>query len=132
MSEEVTTIWATGRRKSAVARVRLRRGSGAVKVNSCDLEGYFPVERDNQAVLAPLKATKCLGKYDVTVTVKGGGRMGQAGAAMLGVARALNKMSEEYTPVLREGGFLTRDSREVERKKYGRRGARRGFQFSKR
>lgn len=132
MSEESAAILATGRRKSAVARVRVHRGTGVVKINSRDLENYFPVERDHAAVLAPLKATKTLGKYDITVTVDGGGRTGQSGAVMLGVARALVRISEEHIPVLREGGFLTRDSREVERKKYGRRGARRGFQFSKR
>lgn len=132
MSEEGATIWATGRRKTSVARVRLHRGGGSVTVNSRELDNYFPVARDHAAVLAPLKATKTLGKFDVIVTVKGGGRTGQAGAVMLGVARALRKTSEDHLPVLREGGFLTRDSREVERKKYGRRGARRGFQFSKR
>ena len=132
MPEEGTTIWATGRRKSSVARVRLRRGTGAVRINSRDLETYFPVERHRSSVLAPLKATKTLGKYDVIATVRGGGNTGQAGAVMLGVARALNKISDELTTVLRDSGYLTRDGRMVERKKYGRRGARRGFQFSKR
>ena len=132
MPEEATTIWATGRRKSSIARVRLRRGTGAVSINSRELEIYFPVERHRGAVLAPLKATKTLGKYDIIATVHGGGISGQAGAVMLGVARALNKISDELAPALREGSYLTRDSRMVERKKYGRRGARRGFQFSKR
>ncbi len=132
MSEDIASIWATGRRKSSVARVRLRRGSGAVRINSRDLERFFPIERDRGAVLAPLKATKTLGKYDVIVTVRGGGATGQAGAIMLGVARALEKLSDENAQVLRDGGFMTRDSRMKERKKYGRRGARRGFQFSKR
>lgn len=132
MAEDAATIRATGRRKSSVARVRLRRGSGVVKINSRDLEIYFPIERDRAAVLAPLKATKTLGRYDVIAKVSGGGDTGQAGAVMLGVARALNKASEDHAPVLRENGFLTRDSRMKERKKYGRRGARRGFQFSKR
>ncbi len=132
MVEEGATIWATGRRKSAVARVRLRRGSGVVRINDCDLEGFFRVERHRAAVLAPLKATKTLGRFDIIAKVSGGGITGQAEAVMLGVARALNKVSGDLYPVLREEGFLTRDPRMVERKKYGRRGARRGFQFSKR
>jgi len=132
MAEEGAIIRATGRRKSSVARVRLRRGTGVVKVNESDMESYFTVERDRAAVLAPLKATKTLGKFDVIVCVEGGGRAGQAGAVMLGVARALNRVSDEHDAALREGGFLTRDSRMKERKKYGQRGARRGFQFSKR
>ena len=132
MVEEVATIWATGRRKEAVARVRLRRGSGVVKINARDLENYFPVERDRAAVLAPLKTTKMLGKFDVIAKVSGGGLTGQADAIMLGMARALHKVSTDLYAALREGGFLTRDSRMKERKKYGRRGARRGFQFSKR
>jgi len=132
MAEEGVTICATGRRKTSVARVRLHRGSGVVKINTRDLEVYFPTERNRAAVLAPLKATKTLGKYDVTAKVSGGGPHGQADAIMLGVARALHQTSEEFDPILREGGFLTRDSRMKERKKYGRRGARRGFQFSKR
>ena len=133
MIEEGTTICATGRRKSAVARVRLRRGSGEVKINALDLGGYFPIERHRQVVLAPLKATKTLGKFDVVAKVNGGGPSGQADAIMLGVARALSRLGGNDVDVpLRDGGFLTRDSRMKERKKYGRRGARRGFQFSKR
>lgn len=133
MTEETThVITATGRRKTSVARVRLHRGAGAVKINGRDLEAYFPVERHSGQVLAPLRATKTLGKFDVTAQVSGGGIEGQAGAVMLGVARALSRISPETDPALREGGFLTRDSRMKERKKYGRRAARRGFQFSKR
>lgn len=132
MVQEGATICATGRRKSSVARVRLRRGSGVVKINTRDLEDYFPVERRRHAVLTPLKVTKTLGKFDVTVKVRGGGQSGQAGAIMLGVARALQQVSDDLDSPLREAGLLTRDSRIVERKKYGRRGARRGFQFSKR
>ena len=132
MIDEGTTIRATGRRKSAVARVRLLRGSGEVKINSRNLENYFPVERHRAVVLAPLKATKTLGKFDVVAKVAGGGASGQADAIMLGVARALHKLSPDLDDPLRGGGFLTRDSRVKERKKYGRRGARRGFQFSKR
>jgi len=126
------TILATGRRKSSVARVRVRRGAGAVKINNRELDAYFPVERHRSAVLAPLKATKTLGKYDISADVMGGGLVGQADAVMLGVARALLKLGSENEGALREGGFLTRDSRMKERKKYGRRAARRGFQFSKR
>jgi small subunit ribosomal protein S9 len=127
------TILATGRRKSSVARVRVHRGAGVVKINSKELDIYFPVERHRNAVLAPLKATKTLGKYDISAEVSGGGMVGQADAVMLGVARALLKLGgAENEAALRDGGFLTRDSRMKERKKYGRRAARRGFQFSKR
>ena len=132
MVEEGATTLATGRRKTSVARVRLKRGTGAVKINDRDMEAYFPVERERAAVLAPLKATKMLGKYDVTAKVSGGGLIGQAEAIMLGVARALRTISSDLDPALRESGFLTRDSRMKERKKYGRRAARRSFQFSKR
>jgi len=130
--DETTVIRGTGRRKSSVAGVRLRRGTGVVKINQREMENYFSIERDRAAVLAPLKATKTLGKFDVIVKVTGGGRSGQAGAVMLGLARALHKVSDDLDEPLREAGFLTRDSRMKERKKYGRRGARRGFQFSKR
>jgi len=132
MTEDGSTIWAVGRRKSAVARVRLRRGSGQVLINQRDLDSYFTIERERATVLAPLKVTKTLGKFDVIVRVSGGGPTGQAEAVRLGLARALSTVSEENIPPLREAGFLTRDSRIKERKKYGRRGARRGFQFSKR
>ncbi len=130
MADEM--IRATGRRKTSVARVRMLRGTGVVKVNAKELDIYFPVERHRAAVLAPLKATKTLGKYDITADVTGGGPLGQAEAVMLAVARALDKSGPENDPLLREGGFLTRDSRMKERKKYGRKAARRSFQFSKR
>lgn len=132
MAEESSYSWATGRRKSAVARVRMRRGSGGIKVNRRDVESYFHTERDCATVLAPLKVTKMLGHYDVIATVRGGGPTGQAGAVRHGIARALMASDDKTEAVLREHGFLTRDSRMKERKKYGRRGARRGFQFSKR
>ena len=132
MTEEVKYYLGTGRRKTAVARVRLARGSGQVTVNRRDLDAYFTTERGRARVLAPLKATHTIGKFDVFVNVRGGGPYGQADAVMLGVARALCSAVEEAEAALRAGGFLTRDSREVERKKYGRRGARRGFQWSKR
>ena len=132
MVDEGGLILATGRRKTSVARVRLRRGTGVVKINSRDLENFFPIERHRAAVLAPLKATKTLGKYDVIAEVTGGGLSGQSEAIMLGVARILHQISADNDPVLRESGLLTRDSRMKERKKYGRRAARRSFQFSKR
>jgi small subunit ribosomal protein S9 len=132
MAEEAGTVVATGRRKTSVARVWVHRGTGVVKVNSRDIENFFPIERHRSAVLAPLKATKMLGKFDIIADVFGGGPSGQAEAIMLGVARALRRISSETDPALREGGFLTRDSRMKERKKYGRKAARRSFQFSKR
>lgn len=125
-------FWGTGRRKTSVARVRLRPGSGSFEVNKKALDKYFTEERDRQDALAPLQATETFGKVDVFVNVRGGGITGQAGAIMLGVARALKKANSEYDDALRAGGFLTRDSRMKERKKYGKRGARRSFQFSKR
>ena len=125
-------FWGTGRRKSAVARVRLRAGRGEFQVNKKPLDKYFTEERDRLDAVAPLKATETDGKVDVFVNVTGGGITGQAGAIMLGVARALKVANPEYDDALRAGGYLTRDSRMKERKKYGRRGARRSFQFSKR
>lgn len=132
MTEEGAIYLATGRRKTSIARVRVRRGTGVVKINDRDLDSFFPVERQRSHVLAPLKATKTLGKYDITADVQGGGPTGQADAVMLGVARALHQISADNDPVLREEGLLTRDSRMKERKKYGRKAARRSFQFSKR
>ncbi len=125
-------FWGTGRRKSSVARVRLRPGGGDFTVNGKPCEEFFTRERDQAAVRAPLTATKTLGQFDIHVNVKGGGPTGQAGAVLLGIARALCKAQTDLEDALREGGYLTRDSRMVERKKYGRRGARRGCQFSKR
>ncbi|MBI4580603.1 MAG: 30S ribosomal protein S9 [Planctomycetes bacterium] len=125
-------FWGTGRRKTAVARVRLRAGGGKFEVNERPLETYFTEDRDRNDCTAPLKATETLGKVDVFVNVSGGGITGQAGAIVLGVARALKKANPQYDGALRAGGYLTRDARQVERKKYGRAGARRSFQFSKR
>jgi len=124
--------WGTGRRKTAVARVRIRPGSGKFLINDREVDNYFTEERDRKDVRAPLVATGTLGKFDVMVNVKGGGLSGQAGAIVLGVARALREADETLEHILREGGYLTRDSRMVERKKYGQAGARRRFQFSKR
>ncbi len=124
--------WGTGRRKTAVARVRIRPGDGKFLVNGREIDAYFPEDRDRKDVTAPLKATSTFGKFDVFANVKGGGPSGQAGAVLLGVARALRKADSTLEHTLRDGGYLTRDSRMVERKKYGQRGARRRFQFSKR
>jgi small subunit ribosomal protein S9 len=122
----------TGRRKTAVARVRIQDGSGKLTINERELNEYFPMERDQQMILAPLKATESLGKVDVWVRVVGGGPTGQTGAVVLGVARALQARMPNLHHRLSEGGFLTRDGRMVERKKYGYKKARRSFQFSKR
>jgi len=124
--------WGTGRRKTAVARVRLVPGSGKVLINKRPLDVYFTEPQDRNDVLAPLSVTNTLNQYDVLVNVRGGGHTGQAGAIRLGVARALVAADERFESPLREHGFLTRDARIVERKKYGRRKARRSFQFSKR
>lgn len=122
----------TGRRKSSVARVRVRPGSGSITVNKRPLDGYFHIEQDRQQILQVLEATEQTGGVDVIVTVTGGGTTGQAGAVRMGLARALMGYNEELFPALRDGGFLTRDSRMKERKKPGLHGARRGTQFSKR
>ncbi len=122
----------TGRRKSSVARVRLMRGTGTVTVNGADAAKYFPHERALQFAVRSLDATEVRSKYDVAARCSGGGFTGQAGALRLGIARALLKADKSLESRLRDGGLLTRDPREKERKKYGRRGARAGFQFSKR
>jgi len=124
--------WGTGRRKKSVARVRIRPGDGKILVNDRELDAYFVRVQDRKDVCAPLVATDSMGRYDVFIKLHGGGMTGQAGAAMLGVARALIGADPETFPRLRDGGYLTRDSRIVERKKYGKRKARRSFQFSKR
>jgi len=132
MAELKEYIWGTGRRKSAVARVRLSRGAGTITVNKRPFEKYFLTEDDRQSALAPLHTTKALGRYDIMVNASGGGMGGQAGAMKLGIARALKKVEPALEPILRSNGLLTRDPRMKERKKYGLRGARRGVQFSKR
>jgi small subunit ribosomal protein S9 len=123
---------ATGRRKTAVARVILRPGEGKVVVNDQAFNEYFPAEALRAEVQLPLVLTELLGKFDVLVNAAGGGIHGQAGAAKLGIARALIIFNPELRPRLRQGGFLTRDPRAKERKKYGQKGARKRFQFSKR
>ena len=124
--------WGTGRRKSSVARVRIKPGEGKLIVNKKQLADYFARQRDRKLVLAPLKAVNAEKAFDVFVNVKGGGTSGQSGAAVLGIARALKNTDENYVQSLRDGGYLTRDSRMVERKKPGQPGARKRFQFSKR
>lgn len=122
----------TGRRKSAVARVRVRPGTGKISVNNREFEEFFRTAQLRNAVLAPLVATEKKDLVDVVITVSGGGTTGQADACKLGIARALKDFDPEVEPKLREQSLLTRDAREVERKKYGFRKARRGTQFSKR
>lgn len=123
---------ATGKRKTSVARVFLRDGTGAVTVNGKPVAEYFAGMETAQDVTRPLDVTNNVGKFDVMITVRGGGVMSQIGACRHGVARALNTYDVANHTVLRANGFLTRDSRMVERKKYGQAGARRRFQFSKR
>ena len=125
-------ILGTGRRKTSVARVRIRPGAGKIRINNRDLEVYFCNVRQRNAVVAPLDQTGKRTELDVIVRVNGGGITGQADACKLGIARALKKMDEQTAIGLRDTGLLTRDGRMKERKKYGLRGARRGTQFSKR
>ena len=130
-------VWGTGRRKSSVARVRLTPGSGNVHVKRSggafrELNDYFQNERDRKTIFGPLEATQYGGKLDIYVNASGGGSTGQAGAIVMGLARAIAAYDPQAESALREGGYLTRDSRMKERKKYGQLGARRKFQFSKR
>ena len=124
--------WGTGRRKSSVARVRIKPGSGKIVVNKKELGDYFKRQQDQNAVVSPLKVIDGDKSFDIFINVKGGGTTGQSGACLLGIARALRDYDDSLVHVLREGGHLTRDPRMVERKKPGQRGARRKFQFSKR
>jgi small subunit ribosomal protein S9 len=121
-----------GRRKTSVARVILRNGSGEVKVNKRDFEKMFPQLTNRDDILAPLRITETDDKYDVYANVKGGGTTGQAQAVRLGISRALIDINPDFRPALKLEGFLTRDPRMVERKKYGQPKARKRFQFSKR
>ena len=122
----------TGRRKTSVARVYVRAGNGVITINGKDLGKYFPKDEHSIMIRQPLMITASESKYDILINVYGGGISGQAGACRHGIARALCNAEQENYTSLRNSGFLTRDSRMVERKKYGRRGARRRFQFSKR
>jgi small subunit ribosomal protein S9 len=125
-------FYATGRRKEATARVWIKAGDGKVTVNGRDINNYFGRETSKMVLFQPLEILEQKGKIDLTVNVKGGGLSGQAGAIRHGIARALCSFNPEFRPVLKKAGFLTRDARAVERKKYGQPGARRRFQFSKR
>lgn len=124
--------WGVGRRKSSVARVRIKLGTGKLLINNKNLSNYFKREQDRNAVLAPLKTVGGEGAFDVFINVRGGGTTGQAGASLLGIARALKTYDDSYLQALRDGGYLTRDPRMVERKKPGQSGARKRYQFSKR
>ena len=124
--------YGTGRRKTAVARVYLRPGSGTITVNQRDFETYFPNRVLKMIIRQPLLITETAEKFDIVINVAGGGQSGQAGAIRHGLSRALLAFSPELRPRLKSAGFLTRDAREVERKKYGQPKARRRFQFSKR
>ena len=128
----VVTYNATGRRKSSVARVRLVPGEGNIVINDRELNKYFGLKTLELIVNQPLEVTETEGKYDVLVNVNGGGISGQAGAIRHGIARALLKVDAEFRPALKKAGFLTRDPREKERRKYGLKKARKASQFSKR
>jgi small subunit ribosomal protein S9 len=132
MAEKKNIIWTTGRRKTSVARVRLFAGSGTITINERTLEDYFPRPTSRMRILEPFELTETVGQYDVLASVEGGGIAAQADAVRLGISRALISATETLRPTLRKGGMLTRDPREVERKKYGRHKARKRPQYSKR
>ncbi len=130
--KETATEIFTGRRKNSVARVRVVKGTGKIEVNEKGFEEYFPRGTHRLVIMQPFSITKLENKYDVLVNVFGGGLSGQAGAIRLGIARALQTMDPKLRDPLKKAGMLTRDAREVERKKYGKSGARKRYQFSKR
>jgi small subunit ribosomal protein S9 len=132
MADEQITYYATGKRKTSVARVFMRPGAGKITVNDKDAGEYFSRETAKMVILQPLELTKTLDKFDIFVNVAGGGITGQAGAVKHGISKALLVYDPECRLVLKRAGFITRDSRIKERKKYGQRGARARFQFSKR
>ena len=132
MAKASEKFYGTGRRKTSVARVYLLPGKGQITVNKRDVDEYFGMETLKTVIRQPLVATDTLGKFDVIVTVKGGGLTGQAGAVRHGISRALLEADADYRPILKKEGFLTRDPRMKERKKYGLKAARRAPQFSKR
>ena len=132
MAKTTNEIWATGRRKSAVAKVRIRSGSGKIKVNGKTIEEYFPTEAVQGFIFQPLSVTDTVGRIDVFSNISGGGPVGQAGALRHGIARALVKHDQALRSILKDCKMLTRDSRVKERKKPGQPGARKRFQFSKR
>lgn len=128
----MSKINTVGRRKAAIARVYLEKGSGAITINDKELTNYFPISNLSNKVLEPLQTVEMEKAFDISVNVKGGGIKGQAEAIRLGVARALVELDAELKPALKAKGYMTRDSRVVERKKYGKPKARKSFQFSKR
>ena len=132
MAATLVQYLGTGRRKTSVARVFLRPGTGVIKVNDRAFENYFPTESTRAVVRQALAATETMEKFDLLILAHGGGVAGQAGAARLGIARALVEFNAELRSRLKKLGFLTRDPRQHERKKYGQKGARKRFQFSKR
>lgn len=129
---DTTQGYGTGRRKSATARVFLRSGTGEIQVNKRKFEDYFPNETHRMVIRQPLHLVDSVGKYDIHVNVQGGGIAGQAGAVRHGITRALIDLNNEFRTRLKKAGFVTRDPRAKERKKYGQKGARKRFQFSKR
>lgn len=127
-----TSYYATGKRKTSIARTWLKPGTGAIIVNNLPVEQYFPIETTRLELMQPLKLTKTDGAYDVTATVKGGGTIGQASAIRHGITRALISANPDFRAILKKAGFVKRDPRVKERKKYGQKSARARFQFSKR
>jgi small subunit ribosomal protein S9 len=130
--EQENTFYATGRRKNAIARTWVKPGSGEITINNRPVEQYFPIETTREEMIQPFKITNTLGSYDVKATVTGGGIAGQAGAVRHGITRALVLVNPDFRLTLKKAGFIKRDPRVKERKKYGQKGARARFQFSKR
>lgn len=125
-------FYATGKRKTAIARIWMRPGSGKITVNEREVDQYFPIETAKVMIYQPFELTGTMGQYDVAINVHGGGIKGQAGAIRHGITRALLTVKDEFREVLKKAGLITRDSRIKERKKYGQKGARKRFQYSKR
>jgi small subunit ribosomal protein S9 len=132
LAEAAAVITTTGKRKSAIARVRLTLGSGTITVNGRALDNYFPREASRMIIHQPFEAVSGMGRYDIVANIHGGGLSGQADALRHGISRALEKLDSANRPTLKKKGMLTRDARKKERKKYGQKGARARFQFSKR
>ena len=126
------TFYATGKRKSSIARVWMKPGEGKITVNDHELESYFPLDTSRVMIFQPLELTGTLGQFDISVNVQGGGMKGQAGAIRHGITRALLTVKDEFREMLKKAGLITRDPRVKERKKYGQKGARKRFQYSKR
>jgi small subunit ribosomal protein S9 len=126
------TFYATGKRKSSIARVWMKPGEGKITVNEHELETYFPLDTARVMIFQPLELTGTLGQFDISVNVQGGGIKGQAGAIRHGITRALLTVKDEFREMLKKAGLITRDPRVKERKKYGQKGARKRFQYSKR